>query len=344
MAAAGVEPPELQQLSRITPRSLIGVALAAVIAFRVVTLLDRVDFADLWETLRSANPAWFVAAGALAPLVQALLALSTIGASVTRLPYPPVAILQYAIQFISVALPAAAARLTLEVRFFPRLGIAAAIALSIWAIDSAAGFVVELLLIGLILVTGRASWGQGYGLLGDANLCGAGTLRLLLFVVLLVVALVTVTFAVPALRRRLRETTPRVLQTLRDQVGLARSAIAVLRQPRKIGLMISGNIGPARVRRSRDPRRAGAGEHRRQPVGRADAGARWGRSRRGRLHPRPAGDGSAQRHRDLHGGGLPVCHVLRPAAVGLARDALVAPERVRVVGHHPGKGRALGRS
>ena len=55
-----------------------------------------------------------------------------IGATLKKLTYVPVLMLQYAIQFIALCLPATAARLALEVRFFERFGHRGCSGIFIW--------------------------------------------------------------------------------------------------------------------------------------------------------------------------------------------------------------------
>ena len=71
--------------------------------------------------------------------------------------FVPVLMLQYAIQFIQLAVPSSAARVALEVRFFQRNGVETGGALSIGLIDSVSGFVIQILLILVITLSGLAS-------------------------------------------------------------------------------------------------------------------------------------------------------------------------------------------
>ena len=123
VVASGVEEPPLERLRRVTPRSIGTLLLSALLIYVVVTLLAGVDLASVVAALASAEWAWLVAALLLSPFIQASLAGATLGAALARLRYFPVLMLQYSIQFISLVLPATAARLALEVRFFQKFGI-----------------------------------------------------------------------------------------------------------------------------------------------------------------------------------------------------------------------------
>ncbi|HEV2931213.1 MAG TPA: hypothetical protein VGW74_21230 [Propionibacteriaceae bacterium] len=65
--------------------------------------------------------------------------------------------LEYAIQFIALALPSSAARLALDIRFFGRNGIEGGAAISIGVIASVCGFITQVLLILVITLSGLAS-------------------------------------------------------------------------------------------------------------------------------------------------------------------------------------------
>ena len=94
---------------------------------------------------------------ALSPVVPMGKAFATLGASFRPLRYGPVLMLDYAIQFIALAVPSSAARLALDIRFFGRNGIDAGGAISISAITSVCGFVVQVLLIVVIGLSGLAT-------------------------------------------------------------------------------------------------------------------------------------------------------------------------------------------
>ena len=155
--AAGVEPPKLEKLQRVTVRSTITVILVMVLSYYLITKLAGADFSSIVDALTSANYWWLLGGLLVAPLAQVSYSFGTLGASMVPLRYFPVLMLQYAIQFIAVVLPATAARLALEIRFFQRFGIAGGAAVSIGAVDAGAGFVVQialLLLIGLSALPG----------------------------------------------------------------------------------------------------------------------------------------------------------------------------------------------
>ena len=209
VATAGVEEPPLERLRRVTPRSIGTLLVIGVVAYLLVSLLAGIDLASVAAALRSADWPWVVAALLVSPWIQASLAGSTLGATTARLRYVPVLMLQYAIQFISLVVPASAARLALEVRFFQKFGIPAATALSFGLIDSVSGFVVQITLILVILVSGLPGFTSK--LLTrvehhERHLVGPSLIVLLIG---LVVLGIVVTLVVPRLRRPTHRQDPR---------------------------------------------------------------------------------------------------------------------------------------
>jgi hypothetical protein len=123
VASLGVPTPALQQIRRVTLKSVVIVAIVAVMAYTLIGAFSGVDFQSVVDALASANVYVLLGALLLSPFIQTGFAFSTFGATLKKLTYVPVLMLQYAIQFIALCLPSTAARLALEVRFFERYGV-----------------------------------------------------------------------------------------------------------------------------------------------------------------------------------------------------------------------------
>lgn len=243
VTATGVDRPELQRIQRVTWKSFLLVVGVGVLTYYLITKLLGVDFSAIWTELSSANWAYLGAALLLAPTVQMAMAFSTMGASIAPLRYGPVLLLQYAIQFIALTLPSTAARLALEVRFFEKFGIAAGAALSMGVIDSVSGFVVQVLLLALIALTGLPGFTSSViNPDSSSSSDSSGGPSLLAIVAIMVVVGLVVALIVPRLRKRLFAFGPRVVSSVREQLGEVRGAISVLRSPRKVSMMLGGNF------------------------------------------------------------------------------------------------------
>jgi uncharacterized membrane protein YbhN (UPF0104 family) len=225
-AAAGTEPPKLEPLRRVTIGSLATIVLLLAAAYFVFTAIANVGFDQVVEELEKADAAWLWAALAVVPVVPVAQAFGTIGASTLPLRLGPVVALEYAVQFIALAVPSSAARVAMNVRFFQREGAPAAQALTIGLIDSVFGFIVQVLILVTILVSGLVTLDISLdGLNVDPN----GKLLVLAGVLLLVVILVALTI-------------PRIRNPIRARVAEARPALRVIRSPVKLAGLLGGNF------------------------------------------------------------------------------------------------------
>jgi uncharacterized membrane protein YbhN (UPF0104 family)/tRNA A-37 threonylcarbamoyl transferase component Bud32 len=245
--AAGVELPKLARLRRVSLQSIGAVLLIALVAYAIISALADVGLANLIDEFKAADLGWLVIALALSPVIPVVHAFATLGASFRPLRYGPVLMLEYAIQFIALAVPSSAARLALDVRFFGRNGIDAGGALAIAVIASVCGFIIQVLLIVVVSLSGLASLDLGgsgataTSPTSDASSTGGD--RLLILTAVLVVLGVIVTLAVPKYRTAVRLAVPRYRALLRAQASSAATALRVLRSPPKVGLILAGNLG-----------------------------------------------------------------------------------------------------
>jgi uncharacterized membrane protein YbhN (UPF0104 family)/tRNA A-37 threonylcarbamoyl transferase component Bud32 len=243
--AAGAELPRLAQLRRVSLQSIGVMVLIALVAYAIISSLTQVGLANLIDEFRDADLGWLAMALAISPAVPVALSFATLGASFRPLRFGPVLMLEYAIQFIALAVPSSAARLALDVRFFGRNGIDAGGAVSIGVIDSVCGFIVQVLLIVMISLSGLASLDLGGGTTGASSTSDSpsGGHRLLILTAALVVAGLLVTLAVPKYRRAIRLAIPRYRAMLHEQASSAATALRVLRSPSKVAMIFAGNLG-----------------------------------------------------------------------------------------------------
>ncbi len=244
VALAGVPAPRLLQVRRVSAKSIVVVALVALIAYTLVGVFSGVDLASIASSMQSATWGWVLLALVCSPVIQVFFAYSTIGSTLKHLAYVPVLMLQYAIQFIALVLPATAARLALQVRFFERFGLPPATAVGIGMIDSFSGFLVQIALVVLILLSGLPGFTSAIlGGNGGGESSSGGGPSLLLVVAAAVVVGLAVTVAVPRLRRRLVGGIPKMRSRIAEQRRNAGDALQVVRHPRKVATMLLGNLG-----------------------------------------------------------------------------------------------------
>jgi uncharacterized protein (TIRG00374 family) len=242
--ATGAELPELEQVRRVTARSILTVVLIGFLAYTLISAIAGIGLQTIIDELKQADPVWLLAALLLTPFAQIPQAFSTMGASLHDVRFGPVLALQYAIQFIALAVPSSAARVALEVRFFQRNGVDAGGALSIGLIDSVSGFVIQMLLILVISLSGLVSLNlsstssSSSGSTSD----GSSSPSLLAIAVVLLLLGAVVALAVPRYRTAIKEAIPRYRATLRAQMTSGAAALRVLRSPMKLFMLFGGNL------------------------------------------------------------------------------------------------------
>ena len=239
----GAQASPLVELRRVTAGSVIKLVLAVVIVSSLVGLLAGVDFAEVVEELSSADLSLLLLGLLVAPLAQVLFSFSTLGASLKRLPFLPVLMLQYAIQFIALVLPATAARIALQIRFFERLGVSYGAATSMGAIDSFGGFVVQVLLLVLIAASSLPGFTTDVDTGSDSGGDDSSDPSLIAMAVLIGLIWTVVTLVSPRRRARVRRAVPQFIAQMRDQASQARSSLNVLRHPSKVMGILGGNLG-----------------------------------------------------------------------------------------------------
>lgn len=229
--AAGIELPEQLELRRFTIGSIVRIALPGVALFALIAGLSGFDLRAVAETFADAAW-WFVLLGFLvAQLPRLTQAVSTLGASPMPLPLGPVYALQLAVSYVNLAIPSAAARMAINIRFFQRHGVPPGGALAAGALDGFGGFVMQMfLLAGFLLLTPLS-------LELDLDLgAGTGTAgRLLLIVVVIGAVALSAVLAV----RSLRELVVGWARRLRDE---AMTTLHGLRSPRRLTLLLGGNL------------------------------------------------------------------------------------------------------
>jgi glycosyltransferase 2 family protein len=229
-ALSGVDSPELRKLLRVSWGAVFRTAMMFVAFAALAIGFTKLDFGALGPAIREADWWWVGVAAIVAQLPRVTQSVSTLGACPTPLPLGPVYALQLSISYVNLAVPTSAARVAVNVRFFQRHGLPTGSAVAIGALDGLSGFVVQImLLLGLLMFT-PASLDVNL----DLSLSG-GAGGVLLIVALIVLGAVGLVAAVPKWRRAVVGGTRRLLID-------AMSALRGLQSPRRIGMLIGGNL------------------------------------------------------------------------------------------------------
>jgi uncharacterized membrane protein YbhN (UPF0104 family)/tRNA A-37 threonylcarbamoyl transferase component Bud32 len=227
---AGAPPVELQRLRRVTWGSLLQTGMLLLAFAALLSGFAGLDLGDLSSELRGANWAWIGLSALLVQVPRLAQAVSTLGASPRPLPLGPVYALQLAISYVNLAIPSAAARIAVNVRFFQRQGVPAGSAVAVGAVDGFSGFVVQILLLGSMLLFSSASLDL------DLDPSTAGRLGRLL--ALLVVVVAVLALAVLAVRPWRRALVAKATELVTDAWVVLRG----LRSGRRLALLFGGNL------------------------------------------------------------------------------------------------------
>ena len=231
------EVPPLEPLQRVTWQSVLKLVVIGFLAYTLISAFANIGIDTIVEQFRNAEWSWLLAALVLSPLSQVPQAFSSMGATLQEIRFWPVLMLQYGVQFISLAVPSSAARLALEVRFWERAGVPGAGAVSIGAIDSFSTFVIQILSIVLILASDAVSLNLSSSASGSSGSSGFDWAAVLIAILLVAVAL-GIAYLFPNTREKLHH----FMDTVREKWADAKEALAVLRRPTKVFLLLGGNL------------------------------------------------------------------------------------------------------
>jgi glycosyltransferase 2 family protein len=181
------------------------------------------------ESLQDA--AWWLVlvAFVVAQLPRVAQAVSTLGAAPVPLPLGPVYALQLAISYVNLAIPTAAARIAVNIRFFQRQGVPPTTAVATGALDGVSGFIVQAALLGSLLLF------SGLSLDVDVSGPASAAARIAWMLVAALVVGAVVVLVVPRLRRF-------VVGAIRRTVAEAFEVLRGLRSPRRLLQLFGGNL------------------------------------------------------------------------------------------------------
>ena len=232
------EVPPLEPLQRVTWQSLLKLAVIGFLAYTLISAFANIGIDTIIEQFQNAEWSWLLVALVLSPLSQVPQAFSSLGATLQEIRFWPVLMLQYGVQFISLAVPSSAARLALEVRFWERAGVPSAGAVSIGAIDSFSTFLIQILLIVLILASDAVSLNLASSPSGSTDETSGFNWAAVVIAILLVAVALGIAYAFPKTRKKLHH----FMDTVREKWADAKEAMAVLRRPKKVLLLLGGNL------------------------------------------------------------------------------------------------------
>lgn len=226
---AGVDPPRLEELRRVSPANiamaiggLLGVYLVAGELSSAGGMRSILSGADLW---------WVLVVLLLSQTPQLAQAIAMLGSVVQRIPLGSATAVQFANQFMGLV-GGTVATTALVIRYFQRLGLGAAIAISSAVLNTLATMVTQSILVIAGLWLSRGDWQRTGSITGGDGSTSGSNLSTIIIAIGLVVAVVLV---LPRLRHR-------VVAKLRPHVKVATDNLREVRhQPGKALQLFGGN-------------------------------------------------------------------------------------------------------
>jgi glycosyltransferase 2 family protein len=228
-AALGVEVPEATQLTRVTWKSVVMLGFILFAVYTIIGGLADVGFDTVWQALLDAR--WSLVVLGLVLAAATNLTDATALAAVTPKPVPigVTTVEQFAIGFVNIAVPSAAGRVAVNIRYFEKLGISAVTSTTTGAITGFLGFIAQAVLVVVTIVIGAGS-------IDLSQMQGGGdVMRLLAMAVAVFVGAVIVVALVPTWRRWADDK----LRTPMAQIG---DAIRTLKNPKSAALALGGSL------------------------------------------------------------------------------------------------------
>ena len=226
-AWTGVEVPQLTQLRRVSPSSVVMAAATFVGFYLIVAQFSGVD---LWSSLQDAQWAWVLVAFAISFTPNFFGTISVQGTVTQPLPFVPLLAEQFANNFTGL-IGGTVANTALVIRFFQKQGLAVAVAASSGVMNSLANGIVEMALILIAIVFTDFSF-------SSANM-GGSTSDLETYV-LIGIVVIGVLVSVLVLAPKLRATLRRIVG---PQVEAAKENLrGILSDPRKAARIFGGQL------------------------------------------------------------------------------------------------------
>lgn len=156
----GSQPEELVQLERVKASTLFLIVTIGLSAYFLVPQLADID--NIWQQVRSASLIWVLVAGGFSALSYIAATTSLLGAIPVRLRFLPALGAQIAASFANRITPAKVGGYALNVRYFQRQGVPAAVSLTGVGVNAVAGVIVHVVLtLGFLVLASGSGSAQG---------------------------------------------------------------------------------------------------------------------------------------------------------------------------------------
>lgn len=219
--------PELAPMHRVRARDFLFTGLIALAAYLLITKLAKIGFGTIADELRHSDLVWVGVALLLAQVSYIPQAIAFRGAVPTPLPLLPCVILESALKFLNLTVPASAGSIAASIRFLQRMGAKTGEAVASTAVIGLADTILQVALVLVLLPVVHIQ-------LDTSQLNGAiPSGRFIALIAAVLIVIVVAVLAIPALRRR-------VLPEIRSALS---SLWAIARNRRKLVDLFAGSLG-----------------------------------------------------------------------------------------------------
>lgn len=156
-AAIGTDVPPVEQLTRVTWKSVLMVGFISFAAYTIIGGLADVGFSTILDTLSDARWSLILLGLVLAAATNYTDAMALSVVSPKPVPIGVTTVEQFAIGFVNIAVPSAAGRVATNARYFQKFGISAVTATMSGAITGFLGFIAQAILVVLTILVGAGS-------------------------------------------------------------------------------------------------------------------------------------------------------------------------------------------
>jgi undecaprenyl-diphosphatase len=167
-SASEQAPNELAPIQRVSPRTLLIIAVAAGAFYFLLPQLAQVS--DSWRAFQSAHWAWIPLVIFMSFLTYLMSALGMLGSVPVRLPFFPNLNVQFASSFVNRVSPANVGGMAANARFLQKCGVDSPTAVASVALNSVVGGIVHVVLLVIFVTWSGNNLGDSFALPSSSKL------------------------------------------------------------------------------------------------------------------------------------------------------------------------------
>jgi uncharacterized protein (TIRG00374 family) len=228
--ALGTDVPAIEQLTRVTWKSLVMTGFVGFGVYSIIAGLADVGFGTIVDSFADARWSLVLLGLFLAAATNYTDSIAVVAVAPKPLPVGITTIEQFGIGFVNMAVPAPAGSIATNVRFFQKFGINAVAATTNGVITGFTGYAAQAIMIAFTILVGAGSVDL------SAFEGGGDVIRPLLTALVVLAIAVIVAMLVPTWRHW-------TWHKIAKPLGQMREALAALKNPRTAITALAGSIG-----------------------------------------------------------------------------------------------------